>query len=222
MIIYDGYTLIVHGCAVRPLGKFGRQIAKEYVLEKDFSGLDAFLWAKPHFSGVDSLLTASEKLDIAELMLNSDYEDAYQNLVLFFKKFRKQPLVMMRSCLLCHQYWFDQETGAVVTRGDEPLKRPDYSVVSCETNEGCLKGHHENPVNLLPVNQQVVRHFLTHVAAGAPDLERSCPIVQRNWNLLKGIWDEQPVLRCHLETLGRGLEHQRIAVIRFAERSYVK
>lgn len=219
-MIHDGYTIQVHGCAVRPLGKFGRQIAKEYVYSRDFTGLERFLWAKPHFFGDDSALTADQKIDIAELMLASDAEEAYQNLRLFFEKFREQPLTMIRPCELCQQYWFDQETGTVVTRGDEPLKRPDYSVVSCETNEGCLKGHHEDPVRLLPVNQQVVRHFLTYAAAGLPDLERSCPITQRNWNLLKGIWDE-PTLRHNLETLRAGLECQRVTVLRFPERSYV-
>jgi hypothetical protein len=218
-MIYDGYTIRFSDYAIRPVAQFGRMIAREYLDSRAFDGLEKFLWGKPHFIGDATKLTLEEKLACSTLMLESDCEGNYENLVEFFSRFRDHPLLMMRPCTMCHKYWFDQETGEVVTRGDKPALRPDYSVVSCETHSGCIKGHHEDPITLSPVNQQVVRHFLQYVSAGPPDLERSCPIVQRNWSLLKGIYNE-PALRKHLETLATGFRKQRNEVFRVSDRSY--
>lgn len=87
------------------------------------------------------------------------------------------PMFAKRDCSHCKRWWYDDETGKVVTRGKKPLLRPLGTVTLCQTNEGCPKGTPENSKAFSEKNKLAWLHFLECDATGNfPD----DPIVKRN------------------------------------------
>lgn len=87
------------------------------------------------------------------------------------------PQFSKRDCSHCKAWWYDDETGKVVTRGNAPLRRPEGTVLLCQTPTGCPKGTPENPKSLSAKNRAAWNHFLECEATGSfPD----DPIVKAN------------------------------------------
>ena len=192
-MIDDGLTAQYKNCYYRPLGKFGKELVFSAMLEGDWDGLDVFLWGPPHFIGDEKSLTVTDKVKLWSGMVapnqacsEKGFQELHDGLELFFR----HPMLGIRDCDTCKKYWFDQDTGYVVMRGDEPLKRPDYAEVSCDTHAGCLKGHHTSPTTLSEVHQQILKHYLEWRHVGLDDESRQCPFVRRNWQIIADLVEE--------------------------------
>lgn len=89
----------------------------------------------------------------------------------------RYPQFANRDCGSCRKWWYNDDTGKIVTRGKRPLLRPSNTVLRCETPAGCPKGIPTQTRSLSPKNKLAWRHYLMCRATGRfPD----DPIVQIN------------------------------------------
>lgn len=87
-----------------------------------------------------------------------------------------------RDCSACKTWWYDDDTGKVVMRKGKPLRRPEGTVVLCQTQAGCPKGTPEQPKSFSAKNRLAWLHFLECDAVGQfPD----DPIVRRNARVIR-------------------------------------
>ena len=183
-MIEDGYTFTYGQFKYRPLASFGRGIAKGHYEDRNFSGLDKFLWNEPHFYGDESLLGEEDKIRLFTLMMEVPVRDLQENLSMAVEIILTEPLLAKRTCSLCRKWWFDSDTGLISVNELGPIKRPLKTLVPCETNTGCRKGHYDSPVELCEINKQVWDHYLEWRAVGPRDDSKNCPIMRRNWAIL--------------------------------------
>ena len=183
-MIDDGYTQEWNGLSFRPLTPRNqakiRQLANGGCLDE----LESFLW-KPPFVFADHELSDQEKNELLVLLMEQYSEDDAENLKDGVKFLLTNPLLAIRSCETCLAYWFNEETGLVVQHGDEPVMRTSHAKPACETDRGCAKGHHENPVQVLSEkNRQAWEHYLEWRHTGLTDAMRECPILRENWKII--------------------------------------
>lgn len=126
---------------------------------------------------------------------HADLKNLYQSVRLMLLN----PLLGIRSCELCKKYWFDEDSGKIVMRGDELILRPRYATLRCEITEsdGCLKGHHSNPIELNDRNRKAWQHFLARRHVGLTETERTDPIVQKNWQILGDLVEKHGLSDVH-------------------------
>lgn len=103
----------------------------------------------------------------------ADVQNLYDGVLLELTK----PQFTKRTCEGCKAWWYDDDTGKVSTKNGKPLKRPEGTVLLCQTVEGCPVGTPENPKRLSAKNRRAWNHYQECKAVGQfPD----DPIVRRN------------------------------------------
>lgn len=91
------------------------------------------------------------------------------------------PEVAERSCESCKKWWYNHETGQIVTRGGEKLLRPEGQILPCQIGE-CAKGSPESNRTWTEHNRLAAEHFVRCESVGVfPD----DPIVRRNATILR-------------------------------------
>lgn len=102
---------------------------------------------------------------------------------------KRYPQVARRDCQKCHEWLYNEKTGAIDTTQDgKPIRRPPKGIVSvppCRQKEnGCPKGTPENPKTLTRQNQKAYAHYLQCKATGQfPD----DPIVKYHAGLIREV-----------------------------------
>ncbi len=107
-----------------------------------------------------------------------DVQNLYDGVLLELTK----PQYAKRDCNACKKWWYDDDTGKVVRKGDNLLLRPANTVLLCQTPAGCPKGTPEKPKSLSPKNRLAWNHFRDCEAVRSfPD----DPIVRRNARIIR-------------------------------------
>lgn len=173
----------------RPLARFGREIAQKHVESKDWSALDSFLWNAPHFTGDESKLTEDDKSAMFSLMIESPLAAMRAELSRGLELELSNPMLSQRTCSACRKWWFDPDTHLISMNSEGPILRPSNSALMCETNEGCPKGHHSNPIRLGEANQKAWRYYLEWSSVGLPETAKMCPVLRGNWRIIQRLVD---------------------------------
>jgi len=190
-MIEDGYTFKYKDWYCRPLSDFGREIARSHYESSDWGKLDSFLWTTPHFYGDETTLSSGDKASLFTLMVETPLRRMQRDLAACVRIELTNPLLAMRTCNSCRKWWFDPETQLISMRADDtPLLRPKHVVVPCETNEGCPKGHYNDPIEFSEQNRQAWRHYLEWHSVGLPESDRKCPVLRRNWRIISRLVDK--------------------------------
>ncbi|MCP4507628.1 MAG: hypothetical protein GY826_14715 [Fuerstiella sp.] len=188
-MIDDGYTIEWNGYQYRSLIGEGRTVVRQYVDNNGWEGLHSFLWKEPHLFGPWPKETDRTEL-FARMMEDTSVEDV-ENLLAGITLLLTDPLLGLRSCAACKDWWFNQETGLVVLDDeDKPKRRKSFVPLACEDTIGCAKGHHSEPLELSEKNQKAWSHFLEWRHVGLPESARNCPIVRRNWKLMGNLVEQ--------------------------------
>lgn len=87
-----------------------------------------------------------------------------------------------KSCDHCKKWWYNDETGRVIRDGRQNMvRRPEGSLLLCETSEGCPNGTPDKSLRLTPQLVRTVEHWQEHLATMTyPD----DPIVRRNATII--------------------------------------
>ncbi len=118
--------------------------------------------------------------ELADLILSYPEEGGdLQNLKSGMELMLSDPLLAIRSCELCSQWWFDQDTGKVVRINGQNLRRPAHALPACRTSAGCRKGTPEKSRAFNLKNQKAFEHWQQWRHVGCPDPQDA--IVRRNW-----------------------------------------
>ncbi len=178
-MINDGYTEEHCGVQFRRLLAGDRERVIGLVREDRFSEVEAFLFQPPYVF-TDRELSESDRQELfSRLMSYSNEQADLQNLIVGLQLYCQHPLLAVRDCGICRDWWFNEETGRIVRTGGKDRRRPEHAKVACETDAGCLKGHHQNQKSLSPRNVAAVNHFTEWEQVGCQHSD--CPIVRRNW-----------------------------------------
>lgn len=96
---------------------------------------------------------------------------------------QNHPQFAARSCEDCLKYWFDDDTGKILSKPDGTKRlRPEGAVALCQTPSGCPKGTPDNQSVLSQKNRMAWKHFQECEAVGQfPD----DPIVRRNARIIR-------------------------------------
>lgn len=183
-MINDGFTQEYRGCVFRPLTTSDKETLERLHERDDWVGIDELLWSRPRFYSTTEFPTSETKTEIAKRMLAYDDGPDIANLKKSLEIALTHPLLSLRSCDMCRKWWFDEDTGYVCQNAGGPVKRPSYSILACDTNTGCPKGHHSHPIEMNERNQQAWKHFLEWRHVGLPDLHKQCSIVRQNWAIM--------------------------------------
>ena len=100
----------------------------------------------------------------------------------------RHPKLAKRSCEICKEYLFDEDTRLIsLGRDNQPERRKDYGgdlvcPPMCKTPKGCPKGTPENLLTLNKINEQCYEHYQECVAVNQfPD----DPVVRRNAAIIR-------------------------------------
>jgi len=187
-MIEDGYTFRFKDWYCRPLSDFGREIARGHYESSDWALLDTFLWSPPHFYGDETKLSQGDKASLFSLMVETPVQAMQKELHDAVRLELTNPLLSKRSCAACKKWWFDPDTQLIAMRGGTtPILRPEHSVVPCDTNEGCPKGHYHNPIQFSKQNRLAWKHYLEWSSVGLTDEAKECPILRQNWRIIQGL-----------------------------------
>lgn len=182
-MIDDGYTKDFKGVPYRSLTAEGRRQADRLFNREGVDSLIEFLSSSPRtFGSFDSEDHQGQLYRL--VMENPDEDEDAENLSVGIELLLKHPLLGLRSCEVCQEFWFDEETGLVSEGEDGPRKRIPQAKVACETNIGCMRGHHESPIELSLKNKQTWEFYLARRHAGLTDEERQCSVLQKNWRII--------------------------------------
>lgn len=194
-MIQDGFTIRKSGFFVRPLSNQVADQIKLLIEKEEWEEVDAMLWQPPWFLGDASGLPDSVRNQLLTLMIGFDVDASQKNLTEGLVIKLTRPLLDKRSCDLCKQFLFDADTDYLSTRGDEPIPREPHFALACDTHEGCLKGHHSNPVKLTERNKKAWQHFLDWRVVGLTDIQKSCPILRGNWRIMQELVEQHGIPR---------------------------
>jgi len=183
-MINDGYTIHYPPFRYRPLLPESRQVVRDLAGRQKWYELETFLWREPFLFGKLPASDDDKKLLFLHMTTNSREGGDLENLKAGLQLFFENPMLGLRDCDLCQQWWFDHDTGLICQNANGPIRRPSHARVPCDTSAGCAKGHHENPLELSHRNKQAWKHFLEWRHIGLPDSHRQCPIVRRNWAIM--------------------------------------
>ena len=177
-MINDGFTFEHEGILFRPF----TAAEKKFIRATPAPRREDFVTARLNLRGQHT----DRKCRVFQMAMDWDQAADLKNLHASVRLMLLNPLLGLRSCDLCKKYWFDEDSGKIVMRGDTLLPRPKYATLRCEVeaSDGCLKGHHSNPLELNERNKKAWRHFLANRHVGLTDTERSDPILKRNWQIL--------------------------------------
>lgn len=69
------------------------------------------------------------------------------------------PHLLSVTCSQCRHWWYNPHDGVVAKRDGQPLRRPEGSVVPCETYIGCPKGTYSKPIVVMKKNELAWKHY---------------------------------------------------------------
>lgn len=188
----DGYLETLNSAiSFRRLLSPERGMITNLIRSKRVDKAEEFLF-KPPFVFSDDPLTESEKQELfVQLMDNPTEQEDVDNLIYGTRLFATNPRLATRSCELCKRWLFDEDTGLVAKSGGKYLARRKNTPTLCDSGsqEKCPKGHHSDPREMSPKNNQALNHYLEWEGTGVcPHPE--CPIMRRNWMWIKRIFDK--------------------------------
>ena len=200
-MIEDGFTQEYQGCYFRPLTSADKHQLELLHQQDDWIGIDEMLWKPPRFFVITKYPNEEDRTEIAKRMLEWDDTADFENLKSGIEIALTRPLLSLRSCETCKDWWFDEDTGYISQNARGPIRRPSHAILACDTNTGCPKGHHTNPLELNERNQKAWKHFLEWRHVGLPDEHRRCSIIRQNWALMGNM----------IETHGLPAVHHRLS-----------
>lgn len=175
-MIDDGYTFTENGVHFRPLMDQQKREVDSAFRERNWDFL------KRMFPGSD------DDVRCRIFRRSMDWDDAadMKNLRDSVHILLTKPLLGIRSCDVCKAWWFDEDTGKILLRGNKPARRPGYAKPLCESESQnkCLKGHYSNPIELNERNRICWQRFCEYRNTGLPDEWRQCPIVRATWRIM--------------------------------------
>ena len=184
-MIEDGYTEEVLGVPFRRLLSKERDTVVAMVRDGKPLAVETKYFKSPYVFPVTPL-TEFQKQELFTQLLEYPHEQQdLDNLLQGVRLYLTQPLLAVRTCDTCREWWFDEETGLVSKRAGECLPRPSHAPTACDTDRGCPKGHYSNPQGMSDKNQRAFNHYLEWKAVGCPHPE--CPIIRRNWMYIEGL-----------------------------------
>jgi|19_taG_2_1085344.scaffolds.fasta_scaffold04025_4 hypothetical protein len=179
----DGYTEeFGENIHFRRLLRSDRERIRDLVLDDKSYEADKILFKPPYVFARWPIQETIKKQLFIELMKPQDEEANLRNLIDGVRLYCEQPLLAVRDCKTCREWWFDEETGKISQAGGRDLVRPkkqSHGKVSCETDRGCAKGHYDKPKGLSDRNWEAVNHYVEWSEVGCPHPE--CPVMRRNW-----------------------------------------
>jgi hypothetical protein len=186
MIIDDGYTEDFQQFRLRRFIKSERDQFNELLAADKL--LVARHMVSTHITDPDGMRVSLELVphEVAEAVVNNPTEFSdRKNLISGMRLLLKNPLLAIRPCQTCNEWWFDPDTNKIVQVGGQNLRRPDHSLTMCQTERGCDKGTPESPLSLNFRNQKAFNHWQQWRFVGCP-----CPndaIVRMNWMWFESI-----------------------------------
>lgn len=92
------------------------------------------------------------------------------------------PVLAARSCDLCKQVMFDEETGQPIKSRDGKGWAKRTHKVPCEASIGCAKGHYNEKPDLNPMQDAVISLYFASAATGGACLNEA---ERRDWWLME-------------------------------------
>lgn len=186
MIIDDGYTEDFGQFRIRRFTKNERAEFKELLADERF--IKARFMLSSHITDPEGSRITLELVpqDVAQAVVHNPTELAdRKNLVSGMRLLLKNPMLAIRPCKTCQEWWFDNDTNKIVQIGGQNIPRPDHALMMCKTQRGCEKGTPESPLSFSFKNQKAFNHWQQWRFVGCP-----CPndaIVRMNWMWFESI-----------------------------------
>ena len=186
MIIDDGYTEDFQQFRLRRFIKSERDQFYELLAAEKF--IVARHMLSTHITDSEGVRISLELVpqEVAEAVVNNPTEFSdRKNLISGMRLLLKSPLLAVRPCSVCKEWWFDSDTNKIVQVGGKNLRRPDHALTMCRTERGCDKGTPEDLRSFSFKNQKAFNHWQQWRFVGCP-----CPndaIVRMNWMWFESI-----------------------------------
>ena len=175
----DGYTEEDGEIRFRRLLEPERKRVNELIRKGESFKAEEILFKPPYTFARWPLKETEKRHLFIQLMEWNDEAIHLQNLKDGLQLFCKEPLLAVRDCATCREWWFDEETGLISQGGGVNRRRPKHAKVACDTDRGCPKGHYDRPKGLSERNWAAVNHYVEWNEVGCPHPE--CPLMRRNW-----------------------------------------
>ena len=186
MLIDDGYTETFEQFRVRRFVSSERKQFSELCKSENFTAARHMLAC--HISDPDGRRVSLELVPeiIAQAALSFPTERAdLDNLISGMRMMITNPMLAIRPCQTCKDWWFDNDTNKIVRIGGQNLRRPDHAKPLCQTDKGCEKGTPENLRSFNERNQKAFNHWQQWRFVGCPAPHDA--IVRRNWMWFESI-----------------------------------
>ena len=120
-------------------------------------------------------------LDYSVAKENQEFQDLSDTLALHTTGTAGYNLSMLK-CSDCKQFAVNHDTGEIQTTFGKPKPLPGGAIVPCETDKGCPKGTHHNPIGLSNPRWAKTWQCYWRYRDQTPLI--NCPLYQRNLLLL--------------------------------------
>lgn len=189
MLIDDGYSeLVLNQYLIRRMTDSERNWLRFLITEGHTEDAEDFLFTNrvTTLSGKVVIPDEHSRQQIGEMLVSWPTEKQdLQNLKQAGSMMLRNPRLGLRSCELCKQWWFDEDTGLVVKIGPQNLRRPAHAPLACDTIRGCPKGHWSKPIELSDRNRKAFEHWVANRDSGCPAPHDA--ILKRNWRWLEAL-----------------------------------
>ena len=186
MIIDDGYTEDFGQFRIRRFTKNERSVFNELLASE--RTLVARHMLSSHITDTDGNRVSLELVpqEVGEAVVRNPNEQTdRKNLISGMRLLLKNPMLAIRPCKTCQDWWFDTDTNKIVQIGGQNVPRPAHALTMCQTERGCDKGTPESPLSFSFRNQKAFDHWQQWRSVGCP-----CPgdaIVRMNWMWFESI-----------------------------------
>lgn len=202
----DGFSQNINSrITVRPMLSARRVEWAAYAKADPVAGLKSVLRAPWYFGPPQEKLTEEEITLVVNAVAGyskqqeiDDFQTIEDNIVFYVteEKFRNF------SCEECLAFVITEEGFIHAGYNGVKTPRPKVNPVMCETSRGCARGHHTKQKGLTGLTRQVWVHYHECQATGHQPL---CPIVMRNWALIRWILNgRNPLLNPYPGGAGSG------------------
>lgn len=182
MLIEDGYTEELPGFPNYRIRRFLSSERRKFCELAKNSEAAARQFLVSHISHPDgspvSIRLVPQEVAEAAFANPTEAADAI-NLRTGMRLMLSKPLLAVRDCGVCKQWWFDEDTGKIVQYGGVPTPRPEHALTMCQTERGCDRGTPDNLKAFNDKNKQAFEHWVNWRAVGCPAPHDA--IIRRNW-----------------------------------------
>ena len=198
-MIDDGYSeYFSDGVWFRRLLRHEVEEVARLMAEEGTDEAELFLFSPPRvFNPSRRKYSDREKELLFQLLVeNETEEEDFENLKQSGEIAFTDPLLFIRSCEVCHQFWMNHDTGKIVKSGEESLMRPPHVKVPCEAGVICKKGHHSNPLVFSKKNQKAWKFWLKWHRVGCPWMDAT---IQKHWDFFGTLKEKHGLPSVHAE-----------------------